>query len=293
MRDRAARDAFGWSSAIDKTTQANHTAPFQRTYTMSQLAKYPHLCREVNINQNSPDGAQNQPQVADMPAPTDPNYFIFKHARLLETAGLAIDVPDIEDTIGRNGLQCLAEASLNLGEDPEILEPNHKRKRDQSDPDPSKTRLTFRYELVQKMVHVGVDVNNYDKKGNTVLMAFVTHLQDGEDDKTLTQILQHLIQNGANVHWRNREGETALHIAVRLGRKVATRVLLMNSASVHARTAEGKGILALGEVYYLKARQDPPLYASIMACMALCIRYGAVARPTSVQEWSLKEIKPN
>lgn len=260
---------------------------------MSQLAKYPHLCREVNINHNSPDVAQNQPQVADMPAPTDPNHLIFKHARLLETAALAIDVPDVEDTVGRNGLQCLAEASLTLGEEPEVLEPNHKRKRDQSEPDTSKTRLTFRYELVQKMVHVGVDVNNYDKKGYTVLMAFVTHLPDGEDDKTLTQILQHLIQNGANVHWRNREGETALHIAVRLGRKVATRVLLMNSASVHARNAEGKGILAVGEVHYLKARQDPPLYASIMACMALCIRYGAVARPTSVQEWSLKEMKPN
>jgi hypothetical protein len=272
--------------------QANPTAPFQRTYTMAQLAKYPHLCREVNIDDNSSNSAQNPSQAADTCASTDPNYFIFKHARLLETAGLAIDVPDVEDTQGRNGLQCLAEASLSLGDDNEISTASHKRKRDQSDLDPSTTRLTFRYELVQKMTTVGVDVNNYDKKGNTVLMAFVTHLQDGEDDKTLTQILQHIINNGANVHWRNREGETALHIAVRLGRKVATRVLLMNSASLHARTAEGRGILALGEVHYLRARQDPPLYASIMACMALCIRYGAVARPTSVQEWSMKEAKP-
>jgi hypothetical protein len=191
----------------------------------------------------------------------------------------------------RNGLQCLAEASLSLGDENKISRASHKRKRDQSDPDPSTTRLAFRYELVQKMITVGVGVNNYDKKGNTVLMAFVIHLQDGEDDKTLTQILQHIISNGANVHWRNRESETALHIAVRSGRKVATRVLLMNSASVHARTAEGKGILPLGEVHYLRARQDPPLYASIMARMALCIRYGAVARPTSVQEWSMKETK--
>jgi hypothetical protein len=288
MRDRSARDAFGWTSAIDPSKQATPTAPFQRTYTLAQLAKYPHLCREVNILDAPAHAAQNQPQAACMHVSTDPNHFIFKHARLLETAGLAIDVPDIEDTQGRNGLQCLAEASLTLSEDNEKSTASNKRKRDQSDPDPSPTRLAFRYELVQKMIAVGVDVNNYDKKGNTVLMAFVTHLQDGEDDKTVTQLLQHVVHKGANVHWRNREGETALHIAVRLGRKVATRVLLMNGANVHARTGEGKGILTLGEVHYLRARQDPPLYASIMACMALCIQYGAVARPTSVQEWSLK-----
>jgi hypothetical protein len=94
MRDRSAIDAFGWTSAIDPTTQANPTAPFQRTYTMAELAKYPHLCREVNIDDDSSNSAQNPSQAIDTPASTDPNYFIFKHARLLETAGLAIDVPE-------------------------------------------------------------------------------------------------------------------------------------------------------------------------------------------------------
>jgi len=139
------------------------------------------------------------------------------------------------------------------------------------------------------MVSLGVDINNYDKHGNTVIMTFVTHLKDGEDDKTLAILFGHLINKGANIHWRNRQGETALHIAVRLGRKIATRVLLENSANVHARTAEGKGVLALGETHYFAAREDPLLYASIMACMALCIRHGAVAAPTLVQEWSVRD----
>jgi hypothetical protein len=278
-QNRPARDAFGWTSAIDPTTQAGTTAPAQRTYTLAELAKYPHL--------SSGEGSPEE----DFSESADPNFLIFKHARLLETARLAIDVPDIEDTQGRNGLQCLAEASLSLGDDEEISPANNKRKRDQSDPDPAKTRLAFRYELVQKMIEVGVDVNNYDKKGNTVLMAFITHLQDGEDDKTLTRLLNYIIQNDANIHWRNRDGESALHIAVRLGRKVATRVLLTNGANVHARNTDAKGILAVGEAHYLRAKKDPPLYASIMACMALCIQYGAVARPTLVQEWSIKERK--
>lgn len=277
-QNRPARDAFGWTSAIDSSTQAGTTAPFQRTYTLDQLAKYPLL-----------NSGQNTPEEDDISEGADPNLLMFKHARLLETARLAIDVPDIEDTQGRNGLQCLAEASLSLGDDDEVGTATNKRKRDQSDPDPAKTRLAFRYELVQKMIEVGVDVNNYDKKGNTVLMAFITHLQDGEDDKTLTQLLNYIIQNDANIHWRNRDGESALHIAVRLGRKVATRVLLMNGANVHARNSDAKGILAVGESHYLRAKKDPPLYASIMACMALCIQYGAVSRPSLVQEWSVKE----
>jgi hypothetical protein len=58
---------------------------------------------------------------------------------------------------------------------------------------------------------------------------------------------------------------------VRLGRKVATRVLLEQAANVYVRTPDGKGVLAVGEMYYLKARDGTVLYASIMACMALAI----------------------
>jgi hypothetical protein len=217
---------------------------------------------------------------------TSDEDYLFKHARLLETARLAIDTPSIEDSEGRNGLQCLAEASLTLSIDGKLG--SNKRKRGKAEPDPLSTSLKFRYELVLRMMHLGVDVNHYDKEGNTVLMVFVTHLQDGEDDKTLSKLLRQLINYGANVHWRNRQGETALHLAVRLGRKVATKVLLKTGANVHARTPEGKGVLALGERHYLRARDQPKLYASILACMALVMEYSAVAAPTAVQEWSTK-----
>lgn len=212
------------------------------------------------------------------------------HARMLETARISVDVSTIRDSEGRNGLQCLAEVSLCLDPHlPGLAKYSSKRKRGQTDPNTVPTSMKFRYELAQGMIEAGVDVNNYDSHGNNVLMAFVAHRADGEDDKTLASVLTLWIESGANVRRRNRHGETALHVAVRLGRKVATRVLLANGAHVHARTAEEKGVLAVGEAHYIKAREDPPLYASIFACMALCIKAGAVAAPTLVQEWQVRK----
>ncbi|KAF4629351.1 hypothetical protein G7Y89_g8796 [Cudoniella acicularis] len=220
---------------------------------------------------------------------------LFEHARLLETATIAMDEPTIEDSGGRNGLQCVAEVSLVIAlKDPcSANNPRKRRARDSlsipnvaaAHKDSQPKPMQFRYELVWNLINVGVDLNNYDRHGNTVLMAFIIHIFDGEDDKNLTKIFQALIQSGANVHWRNRQGETALHIAVRLGRKVATKILLESDANVHARTAEGKGVMAVGETHYFKAREDPKLYTSIKACMALCRDYGAVAAPTMVDEW--------
>jgi ankyrin repeat protein len=213
---------------------------------------------------------------------------LWKHAKFIETARLARSAPWIEESEGRNGLQCLAEAILDIHiEDDEAVKSHTtKRKRGQPGISPTSQRLSLRYRAVKNLVSQGVDLNHYDNYGSTVLMTFVTHLHDGENDRVLAEILTHLIQNGANVHWRNRKGETALHIAIRLGRKVATRVLLAHGANIYARNSKGKGVLLKGQAHYFKARNDPQLYASIMLCMALAIDYGAVALPTIVQEWS-------
>jgi hypothetical protein len=255
------RDAFGWVVTLDAKA-AGEVAIIESAST----SIFRPLQARPNFN--------------------DADALVYKHARLLEIAAGAINFPCIEDSEGRNGLQCLAEAVLDINKAKALADNSSKRKRDQSKPESSSKRLTLRYELAQQMVSSGVNINNYDKNGNTVLMAFVTHLPDGEDDKTLAKLFHHLIRSGANIHWRNRGGESALHIAVRLGHKVATRVLLESGANVHSRTSEGKGVLAVGEMYYFRAREEPRLYASIMACMALCIQYGAVAAPTLVQEWS-------
>jgi hypothetical protein len=275
----SARDAFGWTPALGGYNREFLALPGQ------DISPWPARPEGVGC---ASGGDVN----ADAELISIDEALILKHARLLETARLAFTSPSIEDSEGRNGLHCLAEASLGLSISDNTVQPTtsqRKRKRDRDHLQIVHTfsaPLTLRYELVQDMLLAGVDVNTYDCHSNTVLMAFVIHLCDGEDDKVLAKLLHFLIQRGANVHQRNRHGETALHIAVRLGRKIATRVLLENGSNVHARTIEGKGVLAVGEAHYLRARDNQQLYASIMACMALAIQFGAVAAPTLVQEWS-------
>ncbi|KAH7409198.1 hypothetical protein BKA64DRAFT_639499 [Cadophora sp. MPI-SDFR-AT-0126] len=296
-------DAFGWLSSLNPrnppSTSMDDAAPqaltklhWNRQYRVPYF-RLPYDIEPLSLlSESLGDGSFNV--APNLPLPDVPvmegQTLMYSHARMLETSWLATEIPSIQDSKGRNGLQCLAEVSLSLDFPAleRVNEYSKKRKRGHSDPKTSSRRLTFRYELIQAMVCVGVDVNNYDVSGNTVFMAFIIHLPDGEDDKTLMDIFKLLIRSGANIDRRNRKGETALHIAVRLGRKVATRALLNHGANVHARTAAGKGMLALGEAHYLKARDNVPLYASIMACMALCIGCGAVASPTWVQEWLAK-----
>jgi len=275
--DATRQEVMGAQPEHDDST--NRDTPFPSLYVES----HPISMRRPLVERSSLASSVLR---SDSPSPEE-EAFIFKHARLIEIARVAFDVPAVEDIEGRNGLQCLAEASLSLsiGLNNIAFGSSHKRKRSQSSPDSSSMRLKLRYELVKNVVAAGVDLNNYDKQGSTVLMAFVTFMHDGEDDKILSKLLHHLIRSGANLHWRNRQGETALHIAVRLGRKVATQVLLESGANVHARTLEGKGVLAIGEMNYFAAKDDQPLYASIHACMALAVNRRAKAAPTLVDEW--------
>ncbi|KAH8803306.1 hypothetical protein F5884DRAFT_503615 [Xylogone sp. PMI_703] len=283
------RDAFGWLPTCDTSVIKQFEFDMNQRVRGADLESSPLDQYTSASNETSEIDITSLSKIlpiGNLSNLEEVTSFLSRHARLLEISRGAMNSPHIEDSEGRNGLQCLAEAALNIDTITTmnaLANKSTKRKRDQNLPDFSK-QFTFRYETAQNMVYLGVSVNHYDKNGNTVLMAFVTYLPDGDDDKKLAELLHYLIKAGADVRRRNRLGETALHIAVRLGRKVATRVLLQAGANVHARTSEGKGVLAVSEMYYFRARDDPKLYASIMACMALCIEYDAVAMPTLIQE---------
>jgi len=79
----------------------------------------------------------------------------------------------------------------------------------------------------------------------TLLIAFITHLPDTADDKnkTLQAIFETLIRGRARLEMRNREGETALMVAARLGRKIALVVLLEHGARVEVTDGRGRGVL--------------------------------------------------
>lgn len=135
--------------------------------------------------------------------------------------------------------------------------------------------------------------NHYSRAGDTVLMAFITHLSDDQDDKskTLLAILETLIRWGARIEARSRRGETALLVAARLGRKVALTTLLEHGANVHVRDVDGRGVLEVVDVACRGARDDVVLYARLEACRVLLTGrrdWGVVGKPGVVLEWKTR-----
>jgi hypothetical protein len=138
---------------------------------------------------------------------------------------------------------------------------------------------------VKALLAAGVDPNNYDNNGNTPLMAFVSNDRATESDDSITRILTLILEAGSDINRRNRQGETALHIAVELGRRTATGVLLAAGANVHARTRSGVGVLELGQRQCLKNKEDENLFGQIMVCMSLAASFEAASEPTILDEW--------
>jgi hypothetical protein len=140
--------------------------------------------------------------------------------------------------------------------------------------------------MVYQMSFKRVDPNNYDNEGNTPLMAFIIHRRAAENDDCTTRILSYLLEAGSDIRRRNRRGETALHMAVKLRRRAATKVLLTSGASIHARTSSGLGVFELGQKHSIESKHDENLYAQIILCMSLAASFGAVSGPTILDEWA-------
>ena len=212
------------------------------------------------------------------------DLFLYEqHVDYWRTIIAAKDSPWFQDSAGRNGLHCLAEASLVTPDKPlpASLLCQLDSLKHMGDPNRNSDRDCF----VKCLLNVGVDPNDYDNNGNTPFMAFVAHERRAEDENATNRILNHLISSGSDIHRRNRQGETALHLAVKLGRRAATKMLLTSGANIHARTSGGLGILELGQHCAAKCKQNEQLFAQIMLCMSLAASFGAISEPTILDEW--------
>ena len=221
---------------------------------------------------------------------------IGKQSRLLSNARLARVRPTLEDEDGGNGLHSLAMSALSSGSiaqrhraDPNgIEEPVRRQQTSENAVDSCSTRLELRFELAKGILMAGADPNHYDLNGNTPLMAFAAELPEDNDYKTGPKILDLLVKHGADVHARNRAGETALHIAVRCGRKLAVKTLVRLAANVHARDSSGSSVLDVADNKMRSCRdEDPSEYAHYEACRAYLssIKAQAVQQPTVLDEW--------
>ncbi|EGS23077.1 uncharacterized protein CTHT_0015640 [Thermochaetoides thermophila DSM 1495] len=166
------------------------------------------------------------------PSSSEDDSFVAYHARLVEVIWSSYNNPRIEDSEGRNGLHCLAEAIINPQTmDRHMQRPNLKRKLSTKDitvstsppttastssqrPPPSSSNpgptittpipftaatadegtLSTRLRHLHSLLDptVGVDPTHYDRFGTTPLMAFVEHIPDHHDDKAKT--LQTLLE---------------------------------------------------------------------------------------------------
>jgi ankyrin repeat protein len=204
----------------------------------------------------------------------------YYHADLLRTIVKAGNMSQFEDDRGRNGLHCLAEVMIDM---PQANSPTSATQTSKEEVSGIRTK---REEYLEGLLAAGVNPNNYDEEGNTPLMAFITHVRAGEGDAVTTRILNKLFTAKADIHRRNRNGETALHLAVKLGRRAATKFLLAKGANVHARNMKGQGIIEVGTQACEKCRHNDMLYGQIMLCMCLATSLGAVSSPTILQEWA-------
>ncbi|KAJ2988686.1 hypothetical protein NUW58_g3847 [Xylaria curta] len=147
--------------------------------------------------------------------------------------------PHQEDPQGRNGFHCLAEVDFclspstprpgsrgHLRDDPKANPQSHKRKlnHDKEIEVPRTTPDSQRLQCIQNLIDTGVDANQYDKLGNTPLMSFVVNSSDATkyDKEESESVIKALVHNaGAKLESRNRDGETALHLAARHGKTIA------------------------------------------------------------------------
>ncbi|RYC96637.1 hypothetical protein BFJ63_vAg496 [Fusarium oxysporum f. sp. narcissi] len=252
--------------------------------------------------------ASTQAMDVDPPAPmsrqasiADPWHFddIHQETQLLKYINDAELNPRLEDDQGRNGLHCLAAATLSetsitqkyyLDENGVPIDRRRRRDKTVKNSDSCTDRLQFRLALLQNLLDAGVDPNHYDIHGNTPLMAFVAQLPEDDDYKIGPDIIRELIDAGAQVNARNRSGETALHIAVRCGHKLAVKQLVESGACVHVRDAAGRSVLEVTDVKMKGLRgHDDAEYAHLEACRAWLsgISGGAVQEPTVLQEWEV------
>lgn len=146
-------------------------------------------------------------------------------------------------------------------------------------------KVLIRYRLAALLMRAGVDTGHYDESGHTPLMAFAAR-EPGTALRLCTPDIVHLlIRSGADVHARNREGETALLMAARGGNLLAVRTLVTAASNVHARDADGRGVLQLLDMKIAGCGRDSHAYARYEACRAwLSGVAGAVHGPSSVDE---------
>lgn len=164
--------------------------------------------------------------------------------------------PFDEDEKGQNALHRLATCTFQVDADRALSRYKHSLSSSALDENLKSGRIVesnsfcldlkkVRHSLLSTFLLQGVDINAYNCFGNTVLMEFVIHFQYENGTEQPSSILEVLLQHGARVNARNRDGETALHLAAKHGRRAAMELLIEKGANIHVRNRKGQSPLQI------------------------------------------------
>ncbi|RYP62183.1 hypothetical protein DL769_007424 [Monosporascus sp. CRB-8-3] len=271
MRSLNRRDAFG-----RKPMDSRSAGLLRRAIAIHRL--YPGRPAALTISTENPGDERIRPNTDLLKIVTD--------AVLVDGQ----PKPDSEDSDGRNAFHCLAEVVLGTLPIQDHARPPSMKRKLGADMEPKLREgpLSYRLELLEGLIDARVDVNHYDKAGQTPLMAFVKHIPDGtKEDKDLRRIITRLVEAGAKMEARNRQGETALYMAARLGKKVALNQLIELGANVCVRNASGLNALEANKQAQKAATNDTHLYARLHSCCGILAgRLGeGWEGVTALEEW--------
>ncbi|KAK3493558.1 hypothetical protein B0T13DRAFT_496847 [Neurospora crassa] len=288
------RDAFGFDPVANVQPDSTVLQPESTIYG-SPISYSPH---QLPIGSSTPSRVPSpRTSVSSIPSRANEGPFLAYHARLIQIIHSAYSNPLVEDSEGRNGLHCLAEAIINqqsMDKQRSALSTTSS-----SHPHRRSTHSSLSSELIP--IHA-IQSTGHTSHPSPITSTFgiVT-----EHENPLPSRLRHLrsllhpsskhnaVAGGASIEARNRRGETPVLIAARLGRKTALSVLLEQGANMRAKDRWGRGVLEIldwgvlecngsaskaqeerltGREKGIKEREELALYARLEACRGLLTR---------------------
>jgi ankyrin repeat protein len=130
-------------------------------------------------------------------------------------------------------------------------------------------------------------ISCFDKNGDTALIALIKWWNYDFDELLLEDAIRHMVAEGAEVHMRNRVGDTALAIATRRGLRPAVTTLVDLGASIHTRNYQKIGILRQAQNSLAQAKhvEADKLYGMILSCIVFLVDLGATIDTHAYREW--------
>jgi hypothetical protein len=151
------------------------------------------------------------------------------------------------------------------------------------------TFLGTKYNRKMWIEWLGVDHRSVwiDANGDTALIALLKYWGYDQDELLLSMYIKEMVNLGAEIHMRDRHGETALAIAARRGLRPAVKTLIELGASIHSATSRGIGILsnARQSMHRAKKQGNDKLYAMIWSCIIYLVDLKACEFPSRRRQY--------